>query len=717
MSDINEMSAFSCKINLSLLNDIVEFVIETAATPCQVRKKLYAQYPLLINEENSGEFQEKYGFLYLGELLERYEQRFGMSIQDRRAIALALGYTKEIATDDMFVGSQRSVFVQSIRRYINLDVYLTGAMYLLAENEVDREGFEKILLNMQYKNTEDVIFAISLFSDFEYALSNFKPSMLRLLGLERSISVLGNMQCFNWLITKLQPVIKSMRRKEFGVLRALCALPTAYIKKGNKHYEHLSEYGYSPLEIAYANTLAVLSQTADKVLRLDSLVTEKIVVRLFQEVFDYTEALDVTIYERLKTIYLSYEKFPVRCYGEHVLIDTLKESRIKNPKTFAWFAERIHVVNQVFMGFDIEDTKWDTLAAELEEKAYDYLFEQNLILANDKARIQNCIDRYHSITGKDYVQSYYEGDERRQFNLLVQFGIIDLWSAFQNSLDKVGAMAKPKMMARIGSYIHGIKTEEGFRFCKRFFSQYGIEDYHAYFENSSYHSVFSDGLMSSHSYNNKSIIELKFERSYLAGRPDDLKMVLQWLQEYLFKYEVELYIPFICAVLKNAKISCLFSQGMGRKMFDLIALQPCISKSDIAELKEKYWTEAELAAEKEATKAAEEQKAKREAEMRKQEMKRRYDEIVDGSLRSVVRFIDHYQYTYDLGAASRIAAETLLDILKKKNSELDSEEICWFIKIWARLMQENVVTFSEIQQYILQIKEVTKHAERDRKTV
>lgn len=470
-------------------------------------------------------------------------------------------------------------------------------------------------------------------------------------------------------------------------------------------------------ELAHANTLAVLSQTADKVLRLDSLVTEKIVVRLFQEVFDYTEALDVTIYERLKTIYLSYEKFPVRCYGEHVLIDTLKESRIKNPKTFAWFAERIHVVNQVFMGFDIEDTKWDTLAAELEEKAYDYLFEQNLILANDKARIQNCIDRYHSITGKDYVQSYYEGDERRQFNLLVQFGIIDLWSAFQNSLDKAGAMAKPKMMARIGSYIHGIKTEEGFRFCKRFFSQYGIEDYHTYFENSSYHSVFSDGLMSSHSYNNKSIIELKFERSYLAGRPDDLKMVLQWLQEYLFKYEVELYIPFICAVLKNAKISCLFSQGMGRKMFDLIALQPCISKSDIVELKEKYWTEAELAAEKEATKAAEEQKAKREAEMRKQEMKRRYDEIVDGSLRSVVRFIDHYQYTYDLGAASRIAAETLLDILKKKNSELDSEEICWFIKIWARLMQENVVTFSEIQQYILQIKEVTKHAERDRKNV
>ena len=80
-----------------------------------------------------------------------------MPIQDRRAIALALGYTKEIATDDMFVGNQRDVFIQSIRQYINLDVYLTGAMYLLAVDMDDREGLEKILLKMQFKSTEDII--------------------------------------------------------------------------------------------------------------------------------------------------------------------------------------------------------------------------------------------------------------------------------------------------------------------------------------------------------------------------------------------------------------------------------------------------------------------------------------------------------------------------------------------------------------------------------
>lgn len=718
MLDKNEMSAFSAKINLVLLNDIVGFVVETAAVPYQMRRSLYAQCPFLVNEENNGAFQRKYGFLYLGELLERYEQRFGMQIQDRRAIALALGYTKGIATDDMFVGNQRDAFVQSVRQYTNLDIYLAGAMYLLADDEADREDLEKILLKMQYKDTEDIIFVISLFPDIKQAFSNYKSSILRLLGPERSISVLGNMQCFNWLITKLQPVIKSMRSKEFGILRAFCVLPTAYVKEGNKHYELLAKYGYSSLEIAYANTLAVLSQKADKVLHPNSIVTEKIVVRLFQQVFSYEEALDVKIYEQLDNIFLGYEHFSIRCHGEQNLIDTLRESRINNAKTFVWFTGHAYIGSQFFSGFDVTDTKWDTLATELDGGKYHYLFEENLISADDKIRIQNCIARYDSLTGKDYVQSYYESDRRGQFNLLVHFGIIDLWSAFQNSLDNEGTIVKPKMMEHIGSYIYGINTEEAFQFCKRFFSQYGIKDYCVYFENSLRHNFFYTGLINEGLFRGMPTVELKFERSYLNDRPEDLKMILQWLQEYLFQKKTKLYIPFIVAVLKNTRIADLFSAETRRKMFDLIAGQACISECDIVNLKEKYWTEAELTAEKEAIKAEEEQAAKKAAAIQEQDMKKNYDEVVDGSVKSIVKFIDRYRYSWgNQPLVFRVVAEKLPEILEKNHSELDGAEIYLFIKTCAELMKENAATFSEIQQYILQIKEVAKHADGDGKVI
>ena len=101
----NELSAYSAKINLPLLDSITAFVLDTAEASRAQRAELHRQCPFLTRA--SGEvFQEKYGFLYLGELLERYEERFGMTVPDLRAIALALAYTRSLTTPEMFVGPQ-----------------------------------------------------------------------------------------------------------------------------------------------------------------------------------------------------------------------------------------------------------------------------------------------------------------------------------------------------------------------------------------------------------------------------------------------------------------------------------------------------------------------------------------------------------------------------------------------------------------------------------
>lgn len=82
-----ELQAYGAKINLPLLNNITAFVLDTTEATRAQRAELRQQCPFLT--QASGEaFQEKYGFLYLGELLERYEERFGMAVPDLRAIAL-----------------------------------------------------------------------------------------------------------------------------------------------------------------------------------------------------------------------------------------------------------------------------------------------------------------------------------------------------------------------------------------------------------------------------------------------------------------------------------------------------------------------------------------------------------------------------------------------------------------------------------------------------
>ena len=66
-----ELQAYAAKIDLPLLDSIVAFVLDTAEVTRAQRAELYRQCPFLSMSANGGAFQEKYGFLYLGELLER----------------------------------------------------------------------------------------------------------------------------------------------------------------------------------------------------------------------------------------------------------------------------------------------------------------------------------------------------------------------------------------------------------------------------------------------------------------------------------------------------------------------------------------------------------------------------------------------------------------------------------------------------------------------
>ena len=122
MESMMEMIAFEEQINLPLLNDIIVFVADTAKADYTQEQALRKRCMLLSYNAKSSEFQQKYGFLYLGELLERYESRFGMSIQDRRTIALALGYTRHIVTNEMFVGNQFDAFLRELNRNADGDI-------------------------------------------------------------------------------------------------------------------------------------------------------------------------------------------------------------------------------------------------------------------------------------------------------------------------------------------------------------------------------------------------------------------------------------------------------------------------------------------------------------------------------------------------------------------------------------------------------------------
>lgn len=252
MFNSQELTAYQSAVNLSLLNDIIAFVRDTSEASPAKRLALRQDCIFLDSKFFGDSLQKKYGFLYLGELLERYEERFGMSIQDFRAISLALAYTKELADDSMFIGPQRRNFIQQLKRRADGDIYLTGALYLL---EVKPELQSK--LAELPASTEELIFAVSLFQNQADSFQNFKTRLLDYLGAGRTMPITGNMKAMCWLIFWLAIESKSIRGKDMALFRALTALPVSHVKRESKHHEILLAHGYTHLEIAYANMMSV----------------------------------------------------------------------------------------------------------------------------------------------------------------------------------------------------------------------------------------------------------------------------------------------------------------------------------------------------------------------------------------------------------------------------------------------------------------------------
>ena len=527
----SNMSAYAAQINLKLLNDIIVFAVNAAKANYTQTEGLRKQciFPLSANSSTDDAMQRDYGFLYLGELLERYEERFGMTLPDRRAIALALGYTKDIVTPEMFVGSQRGDFIQSVRRYAENDVYLTGALYLIHGGESSAVVIENHLKEWAYTQTEELIFAMSLFPDPEQALSQFSDQLITLLGKGRTLPVFGNTDVFNAAFAMLFPLKKRMKARRMDLLRALLSLPVSYVKEDSKHHAWLLEHGYTPVEIVYANTAALCSQCVPEGPGRNSITAEKLIVGLFRTVLAYDKPLPAEVYPQLTQVYQMYSTFDVKCYGEHRLVETLNGGlRIQVPETMAWFircsGEALHPAT---INFDIMDSKWDSLAGSLVKEQYQRLFEGCLTEDMDAAQVQERLNRYHALTGKNYTDRYSENASAGKFHLLVKAGIIDLWTAFQSCLAEDGSVSDAALMHHIRDYCRNIETIQAFEFLKRFLHQYGYPGMKSYLDR--YFCGFERELWEQKGYGGETIT-LNLQRDFLTDDLEGQRLLLHWVR-------------------------------------------------------------------------------------------------------------------------------------------------------------------------------------------
>jgi hypothetical protein len=730
-SDHGGHAAYLDAVNIQLFNYVVAFVMSTSsADAADVRRSLENRH-LWYAASYSDSISEQYGFRYLGELLERYEDKAGSDIRDICAIALAMAYTTELHSSTMFVGGQKQSFIKRITRISDGDVYLKGALYLLFKKEPTGDDILAELTKSPYSETEALIFVMSLFDDFEHAISVFKNQLIWLLGAARTMPVFGNTGIYAWIIRNIYPLYKEkgLRSKELALLRALIELPVSFVKAGSRYHSVLLEHGYTAGEIVYLNSTMIEYRPVPGTILEASIVGERIAISYCTIFINSEQTHHPAAYEELSRCLIAHKDFAIKLGGNKGIFYAIEaDIKITNPQTFLWLFRLLFQSHQNIFRFDILEEKWDILSTELSQAEYRELFENQLLWTRlDSSQVRNWIQKYDLLTGASYTSFFSDTYDRYKddmFRLLVANDLIDPVSAFKacSNLEAIrqGPLLperdKPAMLLYLRDYIKGITTRKAFDLFQYIFKNYSFSDMFKWFvDDPSYESqknlawFFRDPLYKGPAhYHNDSENRFGIKKDFLSR--EEHQTLYGWLDDYMFQYDAEKYIEFTVLMLLDSFVSSLHSREELRQIFDMVIVSDAGTvKENQRALKSKYLTEVEIQAERD-NEEAKNQKFKQAArEVLDCKLRDELDKKYDNTFKSLLKYLDNHEYSFqDSEEALPIAAERLIPTLESCSYQLGGKEIGRFLEFGGQLLKKGAISFKELKKLIIKVEEATE---------
>ena len=709
--NFSRFDACAAQVNIHLFNAAVYLAITTTDAGKQIpalKQQLNAM--IWYEHTDSRATFEPHGIRYLGELLERYAEKLGDTQANLRAVALALAWLKPILSDGMFVGSQRADFLKAVRKAAPKDIYLTGALYRLAEG-AEQETLRKTLLQWDYTRIEDVLFALCALDGCAEAFPSLRPRIARLLSTERTLPIEGNTGLLAWLLIQYRMDILACRKKDNAVLRALVRLMETYVRPHDRAWAILREAGYSPEEILLANSRLVWEPwvgICDHRLPENSIPAEKLAAAyvaacLNGETLPSQPALDYILWllDRYRNFVIRYEG---NCGLWEAVVPLL---HITCPAVMAWMAG---ADLKYEYRFDALDGKWDELAVLLPPEKYHALFRDQLeaLSEPDAETVRRMLGRYQALTGAAYTEAFQSFDygERGAFRLLASHGLLHLRQFFEAHRDDASDVYRYSPLRYVWEYASPVTDLRSFAFWRWFFEAYTPAGVPRFWPGEAFHRNF----VHFYSYNRR----LDCLRACLSR--EENRQLYDWIDHSVFILEPGNYSALVQVFLQSEAESALFDVDELRPVASqLLRMEP--ENASVRNLRWYYMTEAERAEEQAARVRAEEERkrAKKEREYRRTEeiLTQRYD----GSFRSLYEALESFRpWDEHRTYALEILAGRLSGLMEKC-AAVPAVDFGYLLRLSGllvaagRMLPDSAVALLRSVQYANEEKEETDHAD------
>ena len=410
-----------------------------------------------------------------------------------------------------------------------------------------------------------------------------------------------------------------------------------------------------------------------------------------------------------------YQEYKVKYEGNSgIRMALAKAVRIVCPKIMVWMLRDLEWKDS--LPFDVLDDRWDTLARELQKGKYHEVFREQLEHQKELTAeiFRAWLQKYEVLTGSSYLDTFraFSYDEEDIFDACVRFGAVSLWDFFNEHKDEQDTRYQYSPLRYVWDMVAGVKTRPAFDFWQSFFSTFGMRQLRSFFQDKSFHEAFSSASRGIYGYSSHQK-EVRYQRTFLTR--EENRRLYEWIDESVFQFAPSDYDDMVFAFLTAPETLELYDRAELRPIFDSIQERKP-NHSDIPALKRVFLSADELEAERQAEEERKQRKKLAYAEAERIKTCKEMDERFDGTLESVMKYLDRCYYSSAKRYAVQHAVCLLAGILMKRRT-FSKKEFGTLLEVLGTLVQYGEMKQADVlktlNDVIMLEEEEAKHADDD----
>lgn len=569
-----ELTMFSKEIAFALFKQMSDLIIATA-DPNQkiVKQKIESLFKV---GSITLSMEQQYNLKYPGEVLERYKEHCGDTLDNVRALALALAEEREYLDKSMFIAQQYKNFLQHIRILAKKDLYLRGVLYLLTNNAEEMDALYHSILCYPYQNTREAVFAIYVMKDRPDAWEWIKDIAIQFLGKERTEKAYGNELVYKWFAEQFYEQIRKERKRETNLLKGFLELPSRNIKHETPVWNYFKTNGYSKQEIDYLNLSLIGEVQIPNSMSGYSITAERKALFYCQDLLNAENIESDFLINLCRKMLIKHKKYKICLEEKKGILESLDGKIIlKREDVFRCLYHTEEIKKEILNWFlvDFTQNKWDSIIKWIEPMEYRELFGKSLCL-QCKEDIDIWLEKYNVLTGEEYINVFWTENTyqaKKVMKFLVNNKKYDILNIYEQYMFEEKVLSEEKktkkwniILENIRYVVKSIDSHEIFCFWDYFDQKKGIYNLNDFLLKGGTHPVLETADIKKYDNYFK---DFRLRKNFLSI--EENRKLFNWIEQTVYRELPEKYEDFLYYCLLQEEIRELFPVE-SRELFLLV---------------------------------------------------------------------------------------------------------------------------------------------------